>query len=180
MVIQQGRRSCGAGEALAAVKGHGGLFRGGLFRGVAPAMIREGVYTACYLGAAPTLRAALMAPGGALEGNGAAATAAAAAAVGCGAGAATQPFDTVKTVMQHAAGPTTDLKTADQVAATEKAARRGTLATLRHVVAERGVVEGLYAGFLPRTARLVIAVGVLGATKDALESAWLELKAKGA
>lgn len=115
--------------------------------------MRESLYASCYLGLMPLMQARLQAmpsvndlPGGPLVVSGLAA--------GLLATVSTQPADTIKTRMQ--AFP--DKETHPQY--------RSIASTGRHIVATEGVGT-LWAGLAPRAFRIVCAVFILTATRNA-------------
>jgi len=134
-----------------------------LMRGVTPAMVREGIYTASYLGLAPVVKEALRDDYGLTEST---AFAGSALFAGLFAGTATHPFDTAKTRMQA------NLGGGDPRYAS-------TLATFSTLLREGGV-SSLYLGFVPRTLRLCMAVGVLNVAKDTISSAYLAVTGRAA
>eukprot|EP00457_Paulinella_chromatophora_P010975 gb/GEZN01011094.1/.p1 GENE.gb/GEZN01011094.1/~~gb/GEZN01011094.1/.p1 ORF type:complete len:275 (+),score=22.47 gb/GEZN01011094.1/:21-845(+) len=118
------------------------LSGGHLGRAFFPCAMREGIYTAGYLGLAPVIREALQ-----QQGHGPVASALVGASVGgviCSIGS--HPFDTAKTCMQG------DI---------ERKTYRGMIDTLRTVTQERGFARGVYAGGTWRCARQICAVFIL-------------------
>ena len=134
------------------VRTHGALT---LYRGMAPMLVRESVYTAAYLGLVPVLRAQLDASG-AMEGQ---PESASLIVSGISAGMIgsffSHPADTIKTRMQ--AFLEVD-KTPEY---------RNVTSTTAKIMSEGGVAK-LYAGFGSRCLRQVIATLLVNFTKEIL------------
>ena len=110
---------------------------GALFRGNAANCLREGVFTAVYLGAYDACRVALSGGGDRPPTR---VVAAVAATTGALAWVANYPFDTVKSVQQSA----------------PPSAPRAGLARAVRTLWRRGGVGAFYAGLAPSTARAVL------------------------
>jgi len=155
LVIQQQKHQKELGAMYREiVEKHGPM---SLLRGITPTMVREGIYTASYLGLAPVIRQALRESGH----SDTVAFVGSAIASGLTAGTLTHPFDTAKTRMQSNIDGSNP-------------AYRTTFSTLGTLMSEGGVSR-LYLGFLPRTFRLCMAVGILNVAKDAISSAYLSM-----
>ncbi|TYZ62466.1 hypothetical protein PybrP1_005587 [[Pythium] brassicae (nom. inval.)] len=134
-----------------------------LYRGFGVTAVRDGIWCASYLALGPVLtaKAHALAPG--VFGDAASASApqkASASAVGSVLAGlvtvyATQPVDTVKTVMQGEA-------------MSAGANAPGVLAVAKRIYAEGGL-QRLYKGSVPRGARLVGAVFIMGQARTQLE-----------
>lgn len=123
-----------------------------VYKGLSPTLVRESLYTAGYLGVAPILREKLSeapiigdTPGGPMVASGIAA--------GLLATVSTQPLDTIKTRMQ--AFPQKD----------EYPQYRSMPSTTKYIIETEGFTT-LFAGLVPRAARIVLAVFVLTGVRN--------------
>jgi hypothetical protein len=128
----------------------------GMYKGLAPTVIRESLYVAGYIGIVPIFREKCShipvlkdTPGAPLVASGVAA--------GLLATVSTQPVDTIKTRMQAFA----DVEKYPEY--------RSLVSTTKHIVETEGFGT-LFAGLIPRAARIVLAVFVLtGVRNSAVE-----------
>ncbi|KAL2653201.1 hypothetical protein R1flu_021329 [Riccia fluitans] len=126
------------------------------FRGLPPTVVREGFFTAAYLGANPVLQEKFHAAES-LRAQPAMSTVLAAVVSGSTATFVTHPFDTVKTRMQANLGPQE---------------YRSVTSTAKTLFKEGGV-RAFYCGLLPRLQRIVCAVFILGEAKTRLTDLYL-------
>ncbi|CAM6091843.1 unnamed protein product [Calypogeia fissa] len=137
-------------QAHAVASKHGWL---SIFRGLSPTAVREGIFTACYLGMKPIVQEELMLwPGHSLENRPNLTSFLAASTSGLLAAVVTHPFDTIKTRMQA----NLDVPIYRTMTSTAK------------VVWTEGGIRQLYSGIIPRTQRVVCAVYIYGEAKKHL------------
>eukprot|EP00898_Chlorokybus_atmophyticus_P000680 jgi/Chlat1/1612/Chrsp127S01872 len=124
-----------------------------LFKGMAPCIFRESVYTAAYLGLSPLLKEELMANSRLFQSSQQAASLVSALVSGVTASLLTQPADTIKTRMQAHLGPHEPYNTTKETA--QKVWREGGLRLM-------------YSGIVPRSLRVSVAVLCLMESKEFL------------
>ncbi|KAL3684991.1 hypothetical protein R1sor_003013 [Riccia sorocarpa] len=127
------------------------------FRGLPPTVVREGFFTAAYLGANPMLQEKFHAAER-FKSQPTMATVLAAVLSGSISTFVTHPFDTVKTRMQANLGP----QEYRSVASTAK------------MLLKEGGLRSFYCGFLPRLQRIICAVFILGEAKTRLTGLYLK------
>lgn len=143
---EKGMRFSTAGMQL--VKQHG---LSHLYTGLVATGLREGLFTLSFLGVTPVLKEQLKPH---CSHNDVAASLAAGLFSGVGATLASQGFDTVKTLQQKAS------------------AEGGFLQTASQLYASRGV-SGFFKGTIPRGARVVSGVTLMGLVNEKIEQALL-------
>ena len=130
---------------------------GGFFRGLGATAAREAGWTFGFLGLAPEMKRALRDDSKFFNNNEVAASLAASILAGQAAAILTQPFDTVKTLMQADRGIASRMRFGTGAAAA------------KHLFDTQGV-GAFWRGLVPRSVRCVAAVFILGEVQQKLNS----------